>query len=97
MITTVVLYYTVACLLAIVLAFIIKGRTHVKSIWRHARSLLILAFFVGVVGWAVQALTSFELNVSRSLFIEILVVAGGIFVFLLGIEIGNLLEMKFRE
>jgi hypothetical protein len=97
MITTILLYYAVACLLAIVLAFIIKGRTHVKSIWHYARSVIILALLVGVVGWGVQALTSIELNVSQSFFIQTLVVAGGIFIFLLGIEIGNLLEMKFRE
>jgi uncharacterized membrane protein len=96
MITTIFLYYAIACLLAIVLAFIIKGRTHVKSIWRYARSVIILALLVGVVGWAVQALTSIELNVSQSFFVQVLVVAGGIFIFLLGIEIGNLLEKKFR-
>ncbi len=97
MITTIFMYYTIALLLAMVLAFVIKGRAQVKNIWKHARALIILAFLVGVIGWVVQALTSIELNVSRSLFVEILVVSGAIFIFLLGIEIGNVLEMKIRN
>jgi len=96
MIKTVLTYYLVAFLVAIIIAFLIKGRTHIKSIWDHTVSLVILAFVVGIVGWIIQVLTSIELFAARTLFIDLLVIAGGIFVFLLGVEVGNLLEMKIR-